>query len=1202
MGFLKRDKRGSRSRRELEALFELSRALVGAAGIGEVAHALFRAIDDVLNVDRCVLFTVDDELTRASAVAVMGDHDDAVQQLQIDLEVDESAISRVVRDRAPHRVVDGNRESLHSRQIAAVLDIRSAIYVPLATSAGVIAVAVIGTTDVRAFRREEVDLAQKLASDAAVSIERARFARALQDVGERELVVAHIARTLRETLDQRELLRLAAREIGEQTDAQRVSIAVLGGEGLDRVCAEWTDEAPEEVAISGFKESELSPSARFALAEKSTVTSRAPNSDEQRTALALVLQHRDARPGVVVVERPHLSFDQTEERLMELIGVEVAAALEYVRLYQGGQRHLSQQLALARAAQSLTADLRFDRVIEHIVDEVVKVLITTSAAFYVYDREQRTLTLSAAHGEQERQAVGETMGLVGLAGRVVKTGVSQFTNSYTDDFQDEVHPVFLGVDRAIAVPVRWQGDLRGVISVASREFGAPFDEREVKLLEAFADLASLALHNADAYSAHGRQARIQAGFYRISQVLAASLSRSHTLEALASAASDALDGDFALVIGGDGAEEALHLESSYGAPEALVEQLNEAEPDLFAEGPGALARSHRQIVTSRTIADDDRLGAKWKSVLSAAGVEGLLAVPIIAHGNSSAVVLVCYMRPIRFGDEELVVGRNLATAAAAALERAGLFENERRMRRLSDVLADVSSLLAETLKSQSVLDRIVEHAAVLIGVDACSLAVPPPAARGEGQDQSRDAPELMIHSASGQDESLVSSLLAVGEVGGLVEEAARSKRSLSIEEHASETSGQNLRGTSYESFLAVPLLHPRGYLIGVLSAYSRRHHTWTEAEVSALESFASSAAIAIRNAELYTNVKRERDRIETLLSSIAEGIVATDAAGRVTIWNRAAEQLTGVPASDVLGRAWRDVLGLSSDADVVEGQSVIEARPGGVPMWLSVTASRLREKTRELGWIYAFRDVSANYTLDRLKSDFVSTVSYVLRAPLTSIYGFAQTLLREDMQFDEDDRKVFLGYIAEESERLAQIVDELLQVAEIDAGSVEVHVQDTDVGAVVEEVGVRFDREDRKREVRVDVPDGTAMNARADASKLKVVVENLVENALRFSPIGGVVSVVAERDNGSVHIKITDSGGGIPLAEQKHLFTKFYVSPHAEAQGTGLGLYISKGLVDAMGGSLSVTSQQGSGSTFIVELPGVTPVKSNSDTPQEEVS
>ncbi|MEO6867834.1 MAG: GAF domain-containing protein, partial [Gaiellales bacterium] len=612
-----RSVRNREAARREDAVFEFSRQLVGAAGVAEMAQALFRTIDDLFQIDSCVLLAVDEEADRAHGVAAMGGMDAEVDAISIDLTTDQSAVARVVRDRVPHRVLDAASESLHNQQVAQVVGASgSAVYVPLRTSGGVIGVAVIATSGrLRAFRREEVEFVQKLANDAAVAIERARFAQQLRDVGERELIIASVARAIRESLDPDEVLSVAARELGEQTDADTVLVGMRWSEGLDGREATWR---AHHLEVQPFDEAELPSSARLAIEDQQSVSARAASEAPPGTEVALPLRHRNDVLGVLVLDRAHQPFDPAEIRLIELIAVEIAAAIEHVRLYQGSRRHLDEQLALARAAQSLTADLRFDRVLEHIVAEVSKLLRSESAAFYVYDRELSTLTLSAAFGEAERRAVGEQVGMKGLAGRVVQSGVSQLTNDYAAELGSDIHPVFSGVHRAMAVPVRWQGDLRGVISIGVTEQRRSLTERDQVLLEAFADLASLALHNAEAYSNHSRQARIQAGFYRISQVLSASLSRPATLAALAQAATEVLDGDWAIVIGGGEANEELHVEGSWLAPDDAVEGLRDGE--AFEESTATLAVDLGRVVTSRAIISDERLGPRWRALMGSVNV------------------------------------------------------------------------------------------------------------------------------------------------------------------------------------------------------------------------------------------------------------------------------------------------------------------------------------------------------------------------------------------------------------------------------------------------------------------------------------------------------------------------------------------------------------------------------------------------------
>ncbi len=1190
-------RQGTPGREELEVLFAFSRALVGAAGVGEVAQALFRAVDDLLDIEQCLLLGVSEDQQRAVGLAAMTGLDTEIGRLEIDLVQDSSAIAQVVRERAPHRVLDGERETLHSRQIAQMTGARSALYVPLQTSAGVIAVLVVASVDSpRRFRREEVEIVAKLAADGAAAIERARFAQALREVGERELIVAGVARSIRETLDPDELLATAAREVGEQADCDRVRLWLTWSDQLDGRGVVWADDRCTPLP---WDEESLPVGARLALRDRQPVPARATPESPAGSELSLPLVQRGATLGVMTIERSAASFDDAEVRLIELVAVEIAAALEYVRLYRGGRRHLDEQLALARAAQSLTADLRLDRVMDHIVEEVVEVMRTSSAAFYVYDRDERMLTLRAARGSEERRVLGERMAPIGLAGRVVTTGVAHYTNDYRAELGHEIHPVFHDVTRAIAVPVRWQGDLRGVISLASREQGRMFTERDIRLLEAFADLASLALHNADAYSAHARQARIQAGFYRISRVLSQGMSRTQTVDALAQAAAEALDAEWTLVMGvgrGDGVVGTFHLEASSMAPDTIAEIISALDLGEDAQSPAALALERRRTVTSRDLAGDRRFTQEWRDALLNQGVASLLAVPVRASGGEPAVVIACYTAARRFGDEELVVAGNLANTAGAALERANLFENERRMRQLSQVLAEVSGLLAETLKAQTVLDRIVEQASVLLNADACTLTVVHEvqgrraAVRAEASLADGDL-ELVLHAAAGRDEQLVNALRG-SDVGSQVEEVARSRRAISIDRFAGETSGQPLRDASYGGYLGVPLMHPRGYLIGVLSIYSGADRTFTEGEVEALESFASSAAIAIRNAELYADVKRERDTVDVLLASIGEGIAATDAAGRITLWNDAAEQVTGISQSEAVGRLWRDTLGVGVEVDPAAGQGVIEARPAGTSMWLSMTASPLRGRAGSPGsggWILAFHDVSAHHQLERLKTDFVSTVSYVLRAPLAAVYGFARTLQREDMQFSDEDRAQFMTYIVDETERLRRVVDDLIEVARIEADTVDVLVADTDVATVLDRVVSRIRNriaEGGRAAPRLEVSWHGDLRARADSERLDTVLTNLIDNAVRQSPDSGTVRVEAHRQNGAVVLSVQDGGLPIPPAEQKHLFEKFYVSPlPGDDHGTGLGLYISRGLIQAMGGTIGVSSREGSGSTFTVELP-----------------
>jgi signal transduction histidine kinase len=233
------------------------------------------------------------------------------------------------------------------------------------------------------------------------------------------------------------------------------------------------------------------------------------------------------------------------------------------------------------------------------------------------------------------------------------------------------------------------------------------------------------------------------------------------------------------------------------------------------------------------------------------------------------------------------------------------------------------------------------------------------------------------------------------------------------------------------------------------------------------------------------------------------------------------------------------------------------------------------------GRIFAFRDISAEHELEQTKTDFVSTVSVELRTPLTSIYGFAQTLLREDVDFSDVERRTFLEFIARESEGLTAIVDALLNAARLDKGELAVTLAPTDVVDVVHRVvdtasdyanGHRF----------VAEVDGTPGRANADPEKLRQILDQLVANAVKFSPGGGTVTVTVERRADAIEIAVADEGVGIPAGDVDRIFSKF--TKVASGPGTGLGLFIARGLVREMGGRMWVESTEGVGARFVFAL------------------
>ena len=400
------------------------------------------------------------------------------------------------------------------------------------------------------------------------------------------------------------------------------------------------------------------------------------------------------------------------------------------------------------------------------------------------------------------------------------------------------------------------------------------------------------------------------------------------------------------------------------------------------------------------------------------------------------------------------------------------------------------------------------------------------------------------------------------------------------------------RSLAPRSYVTVPLV-ARGEVFGSISLVTAEsERTYTEDDLTLAQELARHAAAAIDNARLYAEAER-RGRAARALEAVGDGVVLVDRDGVIRLWNAAARTITGVAEKDVLGKKIEDVVQgwleigplipvASKPGEPVRAETV-PVEFGGRELWISGSGVGFEE-----GTVYAFRDLTEERALEEMKADFVATVSHELRTPLAAIYGSAQTIRRTDIELDPEIKDQLLGVIASESDRLGTIVNDLLIAGRLDAGQLPVAIESCDpvelAGAVVEAARTHLPGE---VQLELRAP-RRVTNVVADPGQLRQVLVNLVDNAIKYSPEGGLVALSVANGDAAIRFSVEDRGLGIPATEHRRIFEKFYrLDPDMTRGigGTGLGLYICRELVRRMDGKIWVESTLGEGSTFVVELP-----------------
>jgi len=403
--------------------------------------------------------------------------------------------------------------------------------------------------------------------------------------------------------------------------------------------------------------------------------------------------------------------------------------------------------------------------------------------------------------------------------------------------------------------------------------------------------------------------------------------------------------------------------------------------------------------------------------------------------------------------------------------------------------------------------------------------------------------------------------------------------------------------------VGLPLI-VREQVIGVIFIFRNYPGVFSRDDTALLQSFADQAAIAVQNAQLYTQVSREKQRMDAMLDSAADGILILTADHIIERCNPALARMLERSSEEIAGKRHEEVIrwvrfkdGTNLEQAEADGWPLtpnatlyVEGdleRASGIPLPVGITYAPLVGSDGELVNIVAtVRDITRFREAEELKSTFISVISHELKTPVALIKGYVSTLRREDATWDRKIVRDSLQVIEEESDRLTVLIENLLDASRLQAGALAINQTDVILKALTERIAERFRTQTQEHHIIVDFP-GEFPIILADEDRISQVLSNLISNAIKYSPSGGEIRITGQVLPQYVLVCVSDQGTGIAPDDIPHVFDRFYRSTEVarRTKGAGLGLYLSRAIIEAHDGRIWVDPKPGGGTRICFSLP-----------------
>jgi len=489
-----------------------------------------------------------------------------------------------------------------------------------------------------------------------------------------------------------------------------------------------------------------------------------------------------------------------------------------------------------------------------------------------------------------------------------------------------------------------------------------------------------------------------------------------------------------------------------------------------------------------------------------------------------------------------------------------------------EAIQRIGHKVTSTLDLDSILTSVVDAAVELTGAEEGSLLL-----------LDEKTGELYVRASRNIQEDLVNTLrLPIHD--SLVSQVMRTGKPLLLDE---ETPKKIKTSYLVYNIVYMPLIvHDRA--IGVLEVDNRKSRkSFSDYQVALVSAMAGYAAIAIENANLYSHSESERNKLESILTGIGEGVLVADNDRRLILINQKAVEDFQIKEKNLIGKRILDVIDHQELLDFIRDSSPTSPSRAEITLDDGRVLNILLTPLPNIGLVMTMQDITHLKELDRIKSDFVNIVSHDLRSPLTAILGYVELIDRVGPV--NDQQKEFIHRVQLSVHNITTLINDLLDLGRIEAG----FDSRNEVVSVPEIIHYALDSlrnraTEKSQELIENIPEDLPQ-VLGNPVRLRQVVSNLIINAIKYTPEKGNVTVNARSEGGQIILQVTDNGIGIPPADQPYIFDKFYRASNlpTNTPGTGLGLAIVKSIVENHLGRVWVDSTLGQGTTFTIVLPTI---------------